>query len=103
MLGGGITVNDTPLLACPFTVTTTLPVVAPAGTGTMIEVALQLVGVAVVPLNVTIGIPHVSPPVALEILTHAPTSPEMGDKLLILGGGITVNNTPLLACPFTVT
>jgi len=57
MLGGGITVNDTPLLACPFTVTTTLPVVAPAGTGATIEVALQLVGVAVVPLNLTVLVP----------------------------------------------
>jgi hypothetical protein len=35
-------------------VTTTFPVVAPAGTGTTICVALQLVGVASVPLNFTV-------------------------------------------------
>jgi hypothetical protein len=39
----------TPLLGPPATVTTTLPVVAPAGTGIVIEVALQLLGVALVP------------------------------------------------------
>src|SRR3984893_15519270 len=49
----GTTVNDTPLLATPLTVTTTLPVVAPAGTGTTMLVADHDVGVAVVPLNVT--------------------------------------------------
>src|SRR5258705_2756560 len=46
----GTTVNLTPLLATPPTVTTTLPVVAPAGTGATMLVADQLVGVAVVPL-----------------------------------------------------
>ena len=46
-----------PLLACPPTVTTTLPVVAPVGTGATIEVALQLVGVATVPLKVTVLLP----------------------------------------------
>src|SRR5207245_9855954 len=103
MLGGGITVNDTPLLACPFTVTTTLPVVAPLGTGATIEVALQLVGVALVPLKVTVLEPCVAPKFAPEIVTEVPTAPEVGDKFVIEGGGITVNETPLLARPFTVT
>ena len=53
----GVTVNDTPLLATPPTVTTTLPVVAALGTGTTICVALQLVGVAAVPLKVTVLVP----------------------------------------------
>ena len=57
MFGGVTTVKTTPLLATPPTVTTTLPVVAPVGTGTAIVVALQLVGVAVVPLNVTVLVP----------------------------------------------
>ena len=47
----------TPLLATPETVTTTGPVVAPEGTGTIMFVALQLVGVAEVPLNVTLLAP----------------------------------------------
>ena len=53
----GLTVNVTPLLACPLTVTTTAPVVAPEGTGALMLVALQLVGVAAVPLNVTVLVP----------------------------------------------
>ena len=52
MLGAdAFTVKLIPLLATPPTVTTTLPVVAPAGTGTTILDALQLVAVAVEPLN----------------------------------------------------
>jgi hypothetical protein len=50
----GVTVKVTPLLAWPLTVTTTGPVVALAGTGTAILPALQLVGVAAVPLKVTV-------------------------------------------------
>jgi hypothetical protein len=54
MLGAGTTVNETPLLPTPLTVTTTFPVVAPLGTEAAMEVALQLVAVALVPLNVTV-------------------------------------------------
>ena len=57
MLGVGITVNVTALLTTPPTVTTTLPDVAPAGTGTTMLFALQLVGAAVVPLNLTVLVP----------------------------------------------
>ncbi len=53
----GTTVKFTPLLATPPTVTTTLPVAAVDGTGTVIEPAPQLVGVATVPLNVTVLVP----------------------------------------------
>jgi hypothetical protein len=53
----GVTVKVTPLLACPATVTTTGPVVAAAGTGTAMLVAFQLVGVAAVPLKVTVLVP----------------------------------------------
>jgi len=45
--------NGTGFVAFPFTVTTMLPVVAPLGTGTTIELALQYDGMAVVLLNVT--------------------------------------------------
>src|SRR2546425_941796 len=90
MIGGGNTVNETPLLACPFTVTTTLPVVAPLGTGATIEVALQLVGVALVPLKVTVLEPCVAPKFAPEIATEVPTTPEVDERLVIEGGGITV-------------
>ena len=53
----GATVKVTPLLADPPTVTTTDPVVAPEGTGVTMVVALQLVGVAAVPLKVTVLVP----------------------------------------------
>ena len=74
-----------------------MPVVAPFGTGATIEVALQLVGVAVVPLNVTVLVPWVEPKFVPVIVTDVPTAPEVGDKLVMLGAGaVTVNNTPLL-------
>jgi hypothetical protein len=55
--GGGVTVKATPLLAWLPTVTTTFPVVAPAGTGTTMLDAVQVVTGAVVPLNVTLLAP----------------------------------------------
>jgi hypothetical protein len=51
------TVKPDPLEATPPTVTTTSPVVAPLGTGATIEAALQFVGVAEVPANVTVLVP----------------------------------------------
>jgi hypothetical protein len=57
MFGGGVTVKGRPLLAMELTVTTTLPVVAPEGTGTSMLVAVQVVGVPTVPLNVTVLLP----------------------------------------------
>ena len=77
------TVNETPLLAVPPTVTTTFPVVAPLGTGAKIEVALQLVGVAVVPLNLTVLDPCVEPKAVPLIVTEVPTAPVVGDRLLM--------------------
>jgi hypothetical protein len=50
----GTTEKVTPLLATPLTVTTTGPLVAPLGAGATIVDVLQLVGVAEVPLKVTV-------------------------------------------------
>src|SRR5882672_4186151 len=72
-VGGTVTVNDTPLLASPPTVTTTLPVVAPVGTGTTMLVVDQLVGVAAVPLNVTVLLPCVAPKFVPVIVTAVAT------------------------------
>ena len=83
--GGTVTVNVTPLLAIPPTVTTTLPVVAPAGTGTVMLEALQLVGVAVVPLNVTVLVPCEAPKFAPVMVTEVPTGPAVGLTLVIVG------------------
>src|SRR5258706_318702 len=103
MAGGTVTVNETPLLARPPTVTTTMPVVAPAGTGTTMLVADQLVGVAAMPLNVTVLVPLVAPKVVPVIVTTVAIGPVVGDRLVMVGGTVTVNETPLLASPPTVT
>jgi hypothetical protein len=98
-----VTVKLTPLLATPPTVTTTLPVVAPDGTGTTMLVVLQLVGVAAIPLNFTALVPCVAPKFAPAIVTEVPITPEVGFKLVMLGAGtVTVKPTPLLATPPTV-
>jgi hypothetical protein len=81
------TVKFTPLLAVPPTLTTTFPVVAPPGTGTTILVAPQLVGVAVVPLKVTVLVPWVEPKFDPEIVTAVPTAPEFGLRVVIIGAG----------------
>src|SRR6266852_2909073 len=103
MFGAGTPVNATPLLFTPLACTTTLPVVAPLGTGATIDVALQLVGVAAVPLNLTVLLPWVAPKFVPVMVTDAPTAPELGDKLLMLGAASTVNDTPALATPLAVT
>ena len=103
MVGAGNTVNVTPLLATPPTVTTTLPLVAPVGTGAAMLVADQLVGVVAVPLNVTVLVPWVAPKFVPVIVIDAPTAPLVGDRDAMFGVGSTVNATPLLATPLTVT
>jgi hypothetical protein len=90
IIGVGRTVNCAPTLATALTVTTTLPVFAPAGTGTTIDVALQLVGVAAVPSNVTVLVPWVAPKFVPVIVTAVPTAAEAGDRLVMpgVGGGV---------------
>jgi hypothetical protein len=83
--GGAVTANVIPLLAIPPTVTTTGPVVAPAGTGTRRLVVLQVIGVAVVPLNRTLLDPCMPPKFAPPIVTGVPTGPVGGDKLVMIG------------------
>ena len=82
-----VTVKAMPLLATLPTVTMTLPVVAPVGTGTTMLAALQLelVGVAVVPLKVTVLLPGVAPKFEPAIVTDVPTGPEFGVRLVIDG------------------
>jgi hypothetical protein len=80
------TVKLIPLLARPPTVTTTFPVEDPSGTVATIDVSLQLTTKAGVPLNVTVLDPWDEPKFDPEIVTAAPTTPLLGDKLLMLGG-----------------
>ena len=80
-----VTVKVTPLLATPPTVTTTFPVVAPAGTEVAMLVALQVVTVAAVPLNVTVLVPCEDPKFVPVIVTGVPAGPEVVDRLVIAG------------------
>jgi hypothetical protein len=101
---GGVPVTTTklnPLLATPPTVTTTLPVAAPAGTGTMIELVPQVVGVAAVPLKVTVLVPWLDPKLFPFMFTEVPPAPLVGDRLVMFG--TTMKFSPLLEVPLTVT
>src|SRR6266403_778804 len=102
--GGGVTVKFIPLLATPPTVTTTFPVAPPAGTAATMLVVLQLAGVAATPLNFTVLVPCVAPKFAPLMVTDVPTTPDVGFRLVMLGGDeVTVKFIPLLATPPTVT
>ena len=60
-------------------------------------VALQLVGVATFPLNVTVLVPCIAPKFVPVIVTEVPTVPEFGLRLVIFGFvAVTVKLTPLL-------
>ena len=88
MLGVGVTLKLTLLLATPPTVTTTPPEVAPAGTGTTMLVAVQLVGVAAVPLNLTVLVPCADPKLVPEMVTDVPTTPEVGVNAAMFDTGL---------------
>lgn len=101
-----------PLLFCPPTSTNTGPVTAPVGTCARKLVLLQLWTKMVPPtgpaepLNHTLLSPTAAPKLLPPIVTVVPIAPDGGDMLLRLGAVFvadTVNNTPLLACPPTVT
>ena len=98
-----MTVKATPLLATPPTVTTTLPVVAPEGTGTVMLPVLHELGVASVPLKTTVLGPCDNPKFDPPIVTVVPTTPEVGLKPVTTGGGtVTMKFTTLLnCCPIT--
>ena len=82
-----VTVKFTPLLGALFTVTTTLPVVAFAGTAIVMLVALHAPAVpADTPLNVTLLVPCEAPKFVPAIVTAAPTGPDVGLRLVMLGG-----------------
>ncbi len=71
----------------PGVITLTLPVVAPAGTVTLIFVPVFLVIVPVTLLMVTLVAPSKLVP---EMVITVPTGPEAGVKLVIVGGPSTV-------------
>jgi hypothetical protein len=88
--GGDATVKKQGELVTPLMVTSTLPDVAPLGTGTTMLVSLQLLGVPATPLNVTVLLPWELPKPLPLIVTDVPTAPEVGDRLVIEGVGAEV-------------
>ena len=98
----GLIRNGTAGLTRPPTVTTTLPLVAPAGIGTTMLLADHDVGAAAVPLNVTVWCPWSSRIRAAD-RDDGPTGPLDGEKVVMTGGTITVYGSALLARPPTVT
>jgi hypothetical protein len=78
-------------------------VVAPAGTVTTTLVSLQLVAAASVPLRTAALAPCAAPKLVPPIVTASPTRPVEGVNDVIDGGGMTLNVTPLLETPLTVT
>jgi hypothetical protein len=97
IVGVGTTVKTVPArLDVELLVTITFPVAAPLGTFATTVDELQLVVVAVTPLKVTV--PE-EPKLYPLIVTLAPTGPELGDSVVMLG--ITVNGLVLLV-PFEV-
>ena len=104
----GVTVNVLELLATPFIVTISGPVVAPNGTGTVMLAALQFVGAeTTVPLKVMLLFggslePKPLPAMVTDVLvTDVVTGPLFGEGTLMTG--TTVSATALLAIPPTVT
>ncbi len=92
----GMTVKTTLPLDWPPTVTVTGPLVAPNGTAAVMDVADHAVGVASVPLKRTVFVPGVAPKLLPVSVTTAPTTPDVGDSVFSVGGGITVNGLPVL-------
>src|SRR6476620_4625684 len=82
---GVTTVNEALLLARPPTVTTTLPVVAPAGTGTPMLVAVHVAGAPVMPLKVMVLVPLVAPKFVPAGVTAAPSGPLAGARFVAVG------------------
>ena len=104
-LGVGRTVKLGPLLllGTPFTVTTTVPVVAVPGTDATICVSLQLLTIAGVPLKVMVLLTCAAPKLLPTIVMVAPNGPAAGDKFEMTGVGSTAKLSVLLAALFTVT
>ena len=100
MFGAGVTTKATPLLATPpAAATTTFPLVAPEGTATVMLLVVQEAIAAVTPLKVT----ELPAPWELKLdpamTIEEPIAPELGVRLAMLGAGVTVKATPLLATP----
>lgn len=86
-LGEG-TVKITWLLPTPCTVThkRSFPIAAPAGTGTVMLVSLQVLAAPFIPAKETMLVPWVAPKNVPVMVTTVPAGPEVGLKEEMLGG-----------------
>jgi hypothetical protein len=84
----GVKVKSRPLLFMPLTVTTTLPVTAPAGTVATSAPGFQLLTVAATPPKVTVLAPCDEPKFEPEMVTVAPTAPEFVLRAVITGAAL---------------
>jgi hypothetical protein len=75
----------------------------PDGTFAIMLVSLQLATGTVVPLSKIVLLPWVAPNPVPVIATSDPTTPEVGDRLVMLSVSTTVKLTPLLATPLALT
>jgi len=96
IVGTPNTVKGTALLGPSPTATTTGPLMAVGGTGTTMLLALQLLGVAVTPLKVTVLSASAVPKFVPAIVTDVPAVADAGVMPAILGEGSTVKSIPLL-------
>src|SRR5260370_16323214 len=103
MVGVASIVKLVALLATPPTVTTTFPVVAVVGTGTVMLVVVHAVGVPPVPLNVTVLEPCGEPNPVPVIVAEVPATPFVGERFVIAGPGWSVKLAPADEFPLTVT
>src|SRR5271170_6772075 len=97
------TVKVGPVAVIPATVTVTAPVTAFAGTEAMICELVQLVVVAVAPPNSTTLLLWVAPKPVPPMVTDVPTTPELGDTLVMATGEETVKVSELLMTPSLLT
>jgi len=67
-----------------------LPVIAPGGTGVVMLVLLQELGVATVPLNVTVLVPWVAPKLEPVMVTNVPIAAAGGLTLDMPGAEVIV-------------
>ena len=85
---GAVTVKLVALVAVfPATVTVIAPVVAPAGTVVVKDVAVLAVTIDVVPLNATVLLAAVVLKFVPVMVTVVPTGPEAGVKVVMVGSG----------------
>ena len=103
MLGAETTVKLLPLLFTPLANTTTFPVVAPLGTVTAIDVALQLDHRRCCTVELHGAAPWLAPKFVPVSVTAAPTAPVVIERLVMLGAETTVKLSPLLFTPLANT